>query len=132
MRSIKNYSAIHLIIGGLSFILAALIVLFLGFLVESVASELAGLECAGRTRTGAGVAFDSQQLEIKFISYRYGPDELALTAGRAMRQEDFSIAGWRTGEPGSEVAPLVLPATGSRAGLTLSVCAISTSVTCGA
>ena len=63
--------------------------------------------------------FDSQRLEIHFISYRYGPDELEITAGRALRQEEFSVAGWSTGEPASEVTPLEIPASGSRAGLTL-------------
>ena len=44
--------------------------------------------------------FDAQQLEIRFISYRYGPEEVALAANRVLRSEVFSIAGWRIGEPG--------------------------------
>ena len=65
--------------------------------------------------------FDRQQLEIRFISYRYAPDDLELAVGRTLRQESFSVAGWSIGEPVGEVTPLEVPAAGGRAGLTLRV-----------
>jgi hypothetical protein len=65
--------------------------------------------------------FDRQQLEIRFISYRYAPDDLELAVGRTLRYEKFSVAGWSIGEPAGEVTPLEIPAAGGRAGLTLRV-----------
>ena len=65
--------------------------------------------------------FDRQQLEIQFISYRYGPDELEVEASRLLRRESFSVAGWRVGQPVSEVTPLEIPSATGRAGLTLRV-----------
>jgi hypothetical protein len=65
--------------------------------------------------------FDRQQLEIRFISYRYAPGDLELAVGRTLRHEKFSVAGWSIGGPVGEVTPLEIPAAGGRAGLTLRV-----------
>ena len=56
MRKTKNISAIHIIVGGLTLILTALIVLFLGGVVDCVASDLGELDCRNRSKSGAAVA----------------------------------------------------------------------------
>lgn len=54
---------------------------------------------------------DEQDLVIRFVSYRYGPDEVALEIARDKtgRLEKLSVTGWWIGEPDTEVAPLGVP-----------------------
>jgi len=65
--------------------------------------------------------FDRQQLEIRFLSYRYSSDELTVEVDRVVRHERFSIAGWRIGPPVGEHLTLEIEGVGDRAGLTLRV-----------
>lgn len=54
---------------------------------------------------------DEQDLVIRFVSYRYGPDEVALEIARDKtgRLEKLSVTGWWIGEPDTEVAPWGVP-----------------------
>ena len=64
---------------------------------------------------------DRQTLEMKFISLRYGPDELAFEETRMLRHETFSVTGWQIAQPVGGATPLVIPSVSTRAGLTLSL-----------
>ena len=70
MHAIKNISAIHLIVGGLTLVLTALIVLFLGAVVHCVASDIAEPDCRNRSRSGTAVAFDRQKFTSSGVLFQ--------------------------------------------------------------
>ncbi|MDH3746046.1 MAG: hypothetical protein OES47_13185 [Acidobacteriota bacterium] len=60
---------------------------------------------------------DKQTFEVRLVSYRYGPEEVALEIdpARSGRLEQLSAAGWTIGDPVVEAEPLVVPSAGSMA-----------------
>ncbi len=63
---------------------------------------------------------DTQTLEVRMLSYRYGPDELVVGSRGAQRLERMSVSGWRVGQPRLEPSLLDLPEV-TRAGTSLQV-----------